>query len=137
MASRRYNLSLGELLDRLSICELKHAKIPEHKAEYAKEIEDIVHDINLILTETQAKEHLTAEYLRDVIILAQFNSHIWYNEEHSRDGTEGESNLRLTHSLNGVRSITKNRLSKPVGGRLDYKIDCLAADAEHWRPSGY
>lgn len=137
MVERKYLPTLGQLLDFLSIAELKHAQIPEHRSEYAKEIELIVHDINLILTQTNIREHITAEYLRDVVILAQFNGHIWNNEKNARDGADGESQLRLTHSLNGIRNLAKNRLSKPIGGRQEYKIDCLAADAEQWRPSGY
>ena len=46
---RKYLPTLGELIDRLSIVQLKEVKIPQHKEEYAKEISDIVHDINEIL----------------------------------------------------------------------------------------
>lgn len=48
---RRYLPTLSELIDRLSISQLKEVKLPEHKAEYAQEIDDIVHDIQLILDE--------------------------------------------------------------------------------------
>ena len=51
MSNRKYMPTLSELVDRLSIVQLKEVFIPEHKKEYAKEISDIVHDINLILTE--------------------------------------------------------------------------------------
>ena len=47
---RKYLPTLGELIDRLSIVQLKEVKIPEHKEEYQKEIQDIVHDITEILT---------------------------------------------------------------------------------------
>ena len=46
---RKYLPTLGELIDRLSIVQLKEVKIPQHKEEYSKEISDIVHDINEIL----------------------------------------------------------------------------------------
>ena len=39
---RKYLPTLGELIDRLSIIQLKEVKIPEHKEEYAKEISEIV-----------------------------------------------------------------------------------------------
>ena len=48
---RKYLPTLGELIDRLSIVQLKEVKIPKHKEEYAKEISEIVHDINEILKE--------------------------------------------------------------------------------------
>ena len=59
MKQRRYIQTLSELIDRLSIVQLKEVFITEHKKEYAQEIEDIVHDIQLILDEHDAK--LTAE----------------------------------------------------------------------------
>lgn len=46
MNDRKYLPTLSELIDRLSIAQLKEVFITEHKGEYAKEISDIVHDIN-------------------------------------------------------------------------------------------
>ena len=46
---RKYLPTLAELVDRLSIVQLKEVFITEHKNEYAQEIKDIVYDINLIL----------------------------------------------------------------------------------------
>ena len=143
---RKVKHTLGELIDLLTIAEMKHAKIPEHKAEYAEHIEDLVHDINLLLPKPSP---ITAEFLRDVILLAQFNAHIWYNEgdirnliKDDKDLTDKElimiaRKLILTHSINGIRNTAKNRATKVIGGRLDYKIDSLASSAEHWRPAGY
>ena len=47
MSKRKYLPTLSELVDRLSIAQLKEVFIPEYKEEYAKEIKDIMHDINL------------------------------------------------------------------------------------------
>lgn len=135
MEQRIYLPSLSDLIDRLCILELKHAKIPENKETYAKEIEDILHDIDVILHEKGIS--VLATFLRDVIILAQFNAHIFYNESEARKGNKDGNLLILTHSLNGVRSLAKNKIVNAAGGRIDLKVDCLAADAEHWRPSGY
>ena len=48
MSERKYLPTLAELIDRLSISQLKEVKLPEHKEEYAQEISDIVYDIQLI-----------------------------------------------------------------------------------------
>jgi hypothetical protein len=45
MADRKYLPTLSELVDRLSIVQLKEVFIAEHKEEYAEEINAIVHDI--------------------------------------------------------------------------------------------
>ena len=47
--NRKWLPTLGELIDRLSIHQLKELCIPENKENYAKEMADIVHDINMIL----------------------------------------------------------------------------------------
>lgn len=133
MAERRFLPTLSELIDRLSIVQLKEVKIPEHKEAYAQEIADIVHDIQLIMNDKNVT--LTAEMLRAVIVCAQMNAHIWYNESNVRSGKEGPSMLALTHGLNGIRNTAKNKIQEVVGGRKDYKIDCIAADFKDWEVS--
>jgi restriction endonuclease S subunit len=130
---RKYLPTLAELIDRLSISQLKEVKIPEHKEEYAKEIADIVHDIQLCLEES--KEPINAETVRAIVVLSQMNAHIWHNESAVRAGTAGPSNLALTHGINGIRNTAKNKIQEVVGGRKDYKIDCLAAEFKDWEIS--
>lgn len=133
MEQRKYLPTLAELIDRLSIIQLKEVFITEHKAEYAKEIADIVHDINLCLKES--KEELTGETIRAIVVLSQMNLHIWQNETNVRNGSEGPNKLALTHGLNGIRNTAKNRIQEVVGGRKDYKIDCLASEFKDWEIS--
>jgi hypothetical protein len=130
---RKYLPTLSELIDRLSISQLKEVKIPEHKEEYAQEIADIVHDIQLILNEQ--KGVVTAEVIRAIVVLSQMNAHIWHNESAVRAGTADPSNLALTHGINGIRNTAKNKIQEIVGGRKDYKIDCLAAEFKDWEIS--
>lgn len=132
MTERRYQHTLGDLIDRLSIVQLKEVFIPEHKAEYSKEIADIVHDIQIVLNESRAE--LTAETIRAIVVVSQMNLHIWHNESAYRRGMK-EGNLALTHGLNGIRNTAKNKIQEIVGGRLDYKVDCLAADFKDWEIS--
>jgi hypothetical protein len=107
--------------------------ISEHKEEYAKEIADIVHDIQLYLKES--KEPITAETIRAIVVLSQMNLHIWHNESNYRKGIKDGNNLELTHGLNGIRNTAKNKIQEIAGGRKDYKIDCLAAEFKDWEIS--
>lgn len=132
MNKRKYFPTFAELLDRLSITQLKEVLIPEHREEYAKEIRDILHDINLILKEE--KPVLDAETLRALIVLSQYNLHIWHNESNFRKGIKDGNNLELTHGLNGIRNTAKNKIQEQVGGRKDYKVDNVEA-FESWVPS--
>ena len=133
MSDRKYLPTLSELIDRLSITQLKEVFITEHKAEYAAEIADIVHDIQLHLNES--KEPITADTIRAIVVLSQMNLHIWHNESNVRSGKSGANALVLTHGLNGIRNTAKNQIQEVMGGRKDYKIDCLAADFKDWEIS--
>ena len=130
---RKYLPTLSELVDRLSIVQLKEVFISEHKEEYSQEIADIVHDIQLLLDEQDGI--ITAETIRAIVVLSQMNLHIWHNESNYRKGIKDGNNLELTHGLNGIRNVAKNRIQEVVGGRKDYKIDCLAADFKDWEIS--
>jgi len=126
MKLRKYLPTISELIDRLSIIQLKEVFIPEHKKEYAKEIQEILHDLNL--------EGVDAEFVRAIVVLSQMNLHIWHNETEYRAG-EGDGNLGLTHGLNGIRNTAKNKIAEKSGGRKDYKIDCIAAEFKDWEIS--
>ena len=127
MENRKYLPTISDLIDRLSIVQLKEVFIPEHKEEYAQEIKDIVHDLDEL--------GLNGGMIRAIIVLAQMNLHIWHNETEYRAG-EGKGNLELTHGLNGIRNTAKNKIQDEVGeGRKDYKVDCIAAEFEDWEVS--
>ena len=130
--NRKYLPTLSELVDRLSIVQLKEVFIPEHKDEYAKEISDITHDIQMLLNKS---ENITADTIRAIVVLSQMNLHIWHNESNYRKGIKDGNNLELTHGLNGIRNTAKNKIQEIVGGRKDYKIDCLAAEFKDWEIS--
>ena len=124
---RKYLPTLSELIDRLSIVQLKEVFIPDHKEEYSTEIKDILHDIEA--------EGLDPDIVRAIVVLAQMNLHIWHNESNYRKGIDEGNNLELTHGLNGIRNTAKNKIQEAFGGRKDYKIDCLAADFADWEVS--
>ena len=130
---RKYLPTLAELIDRLSISQLKEVFIPEHKEEYVNEMKDILHDVQLFLNEEDTK--INAETIRAIVVLSQMNLHIWHNESNYRRGIRDGNNLELTHGINGIRNTAKNKIQEVVGGRKDYKIDCLAAEFKDWEIS--
>ena len=152
MSERKYLPTLSELIDRLSIVQLKEVFIPEHKEEYAEEIKNIVHDIDIVAKQlriiaedescgaqcikTAIEEPMVmdAKTIRAIIVLAQMNLHIWHNESECRK-SGGEGNLKLTHGINGIRNTAKNKIQEVVGGRKDYKVDCLAEEFKDWEVS--
>ena len=130
MEKRKYLPTLAELIDRMSISQLKEVFIPEHKEVYTQEIKDIQHDVDLILSENNGV--IDAQTIRAIVVLAQTNLHIWHNESNYRKGIKEGNDLELTHGLNGVRNTAKNKIQEVVGGRKDHKVDCLAAEFQNW-----
>lgn len=130
---RTYNYTLAELIDRLSINQLKEVKIHEHKKEYAQEIKEIMGDIDRILESENVK--INARTIRDIMILALYNEFIWASESNARKGNKDGNSLMLSHGFNGIRNRAKNRIQEIIGGRKDYKLDCLAEDLTSWEPT--
>lgn len=124
---RRYLPTLAELIDRLTIVQLKEIFIPEHAAEYKAERELIQHDIDLILSNSDC--YIGAREIRAMLVMMLANRFIWENESKARaGGSDQDALLKLTHSINGVRNRARNVVAAWEHGRLDYKIDCLAAN---------
>ena len=125
MTERLYLPTFAELVDRLSIVQLKAIFLPGHKEVYEAERKMIEHDIDVLLAERDYK--LTAFDIRALMVIMLVNRWIWENEAAVRNGA-AEGNLRGTHAINGVRNTAKNLLMRAFGGRQDMKVDCLAAD---------
>lgn len=123
--SRKWLPSLAELIDRLSIVQLKQIFIPEHATEYGKEREMIEHDIDLLLN----GRPLDARTIHAIQLVMLSNRVIWENESKARaGGSEQDKLLKFTHSINGIRNRAKNVIAEMDGGRKDFKLDCLAAE---------
>jgi len=125
VTNRIYLPTLAELVDRLSIVQLKAIFIPENRAEYMHERGLIEHDIDVLLADIP---RLGASEVRNIMLVMLTNRYIWENESKARaGGDEQDKLLKLTHSINGVRNAAKNRIAAFTGERKDLKIDCLAA----------
>lgn len=127
---RRYLPTLGELIDRLSIVQLKQVFIPEHRDEYRAEREMIEHDIDLILDDLEQRTgyRLSARAIHASMTIMLLNRAIWESESKARAGGDDQDRLlKLSHSLNGQRNAAKNVIAKEVGERLDFKVDAFAA----------
>lgn len=123
MSDRKYLPTLADLIDRLTIVQLKMIFIPDHRDEYMEERALIEHDIDMLLARPP-----TARELRAICIIMLANRFIWENESKARaGGSEQDTLLKLTHSINGVRNKAKNIIEISEDSRKDHKIDCLAA----------
>ena len=133
---RKWLPHFAEIIDRLTIHQLKEVFIPDHKEKYSKEMDDMICDLNFMIEKDDIK--LSGELIRAIIVVSQINAHIWYNESKVRSGESQDLNLlKLTHGLNGIRNETQNYILDLIGNkeRRDYKTDCLAAEFKDWEIS--
>lgn len=113
---RKFTLPLAELIDRLTIDQIKEVLLPEHKESFAQEMEKLSHDIDLIIEEKGIR--LTARLLRIIIAIAQINLHIWQNKDRMQEDSERYMELlKFSHQLNGIRNQLKNLLLEETGDR--------------------
>jgi hypothetical protein len=136
MKKRKWLPTFAELIDRVSIHQLKEVFINDEKQKYSKEMDDIENDLDLLIEKNDIK--LTGELIRAIVVLAQMNQHIWYNEASVRKGKDQDLHkLKLTHGLNGLRNRTMNLIKVLTSeeSKLDRKIDCLAEEFSDWKVS--
>jgi len=129
VTERKYLPTIADLIDRLSISLMKSIFIPGFRQTYRSEMRLVMDDLASCFNDAKIaatpEGHVQLIYNCLVIMLA--NRYIWENEALARKSGKG-GRLRATHSVNGVRNLAKNKISKHFGERIDEKIDCLAAD---------
>jgi len=103
---------LAELLDRLTVTQIKQALLGDKKKEFANEMQKISHDMDLIIEENDIR--LTSKIIRIIVLISQMNLHIWKNKDLMQENLENDEEylrlLKLAHQLNGIRNRMKNQL---------------------------
>ena len=121
MENRQYLPSFAELVDMLTIDQIKEVKLPELRENLRKEISELSHDINLIIEERNI--HLTIRIVRIIVYLGQVNLQIWENKDKMTIALNfcNEQGyleyLKKAHQLNGIRNQLKNTLMDEVGDK--------------------
>lgn len=113
--NRKFLPTLSDLIDTLTITQIKELRFKESKFVYADEIKKICHDIDLLINEKNLK--LNARLILIIIIIAQLNLYIWENKEKMKNKKNEVylKLLKLAHQLNGIRNRMKNKLLEEIG----------------------
>lgn len=125
--------SLTELLDRLTIDQIKEVFDSENRESYAEEMRDIEHDLDLIFRESRLK--LNAGLIRLIIALAQMNLHIWEIKKIMQtEPSRFQECMKLAHQLNGLRNQIKNQIMAEtgLGEPSASKTNVLTDDLSGW-----
>jgi len=108
-SERKFLPAFAELIDRLTVDQVKEVLIPDLKDPMAEEMEKLCHDIDLLIQERDIR--LSSRFIRIVIALSQMNLHIWHLKDRMQENPEKYSDyLKLAHQLNGIRNQLKNFL---------------------------
>lgn len=110
LKKRQYFLPLSELIDRLTVTQIKLNILNGEIDDYLDEIDKLSHDIDLIIAEKELS--LTSDLIKKIIALAQINLHIWKNKDLMQDNLGNEEKylkfLKRAHQMNGIRNQLKN-----------------------------
>jgi len=115
-SGRKFLPPFAELVDRLTVDQIKEVLIPARANACAQEMQQIAHDLDLMISQKDIK--LSARLIRMIIVIAQMNLHIWYNKDLMAESPDRYLELlKLAHQLNGLRNQVKNLLLEEVGDR--------------------
>jgi hypothetical protein len=127
---RQFLPAFTELIDRLTVDQIKEVLLPDLQPEMAEEMKILCHDIDLIIEERELK--LNSRFIRIIIAIAQLNLHIWkLKDEMQIFPDKYDKLLKLAHQLNGLRNQLKNSLLEEAGDkdkssqRTNFNIDGL------------
>lgn len=112
--NRKYLPTLADLIDSLTIHQIKEIRFHDQKSAYAKVIKKICHDIDLLIEEKNIK--LTSRLVRIIILVAQLNLFIWETKDKMQevDSENYSKLLKFCHQLNGIRNTMKNKVLEDI-----------------------
>lgn len=106
---RYFVLPFAELVDRLSVDQIKEVLFDEGVSDIRSEITDICNDLDQIITNHNLS--LSSQIIRVIIALSQLNVHIWNLKDRMNDDVSRyDELLKRAHQLNGIRNQLKNAL---------------------------
>lgn len=135
-AARSVNPSLAELLDSLTVYQIKEVLDAPSSVSHAEEMKAIESDLDGLISTNDIPS--VGDFLRLVIALAQVNLHIWHVKgEMGTDQERFDDCTKLAHQLNGIRNQLKNRIMEVAAGhdRSAARTNVGTDDLEGWELS--
>lgn len=130
MENKLINYDLGELIDRLSILQIKIMLLDED----CSSVLDLEEDINQVGKEYDIK--LTSNMIRQIVLISQANLHIWMLKDlmaEEKDDNKYNTMLKLAQDFNNcVKNSIKNMLLKKTGEDVIPKLKATFSDPGEW-----
>jgi flagellar biosynthesis/type III secretory pathway chaperone len=109
---RQFLPPLAELIDRLTVTQIKQALLGDKNKDFSNEMKKISHDMDIIIEKENIK--LDSRVIRIIVLISQMNLHIWKNKDLMQENLNNNDKylelLKLAHQLNGIRNKMKNQL---------------------------
>tara|TARA_B100000586_G_C19901049_1_gene339149 strand:- start:147 stop:584 length:438 start_codon:yes stop_codon:yes gene_type:complete len=111
MNNRKVKYNLSDLIDKISIDQIKQINFENKSQLYEKSISDLIDEIDQSLKNNKKKYKLDATIIRIVIALSQINLFIWFlRDELKTETINFNQQMKLSHQLNSLRNNLKNML---------------------------
>jgi hypothetical protein len=121
---KKYHLPISELIDRVTILEIKLVLDSKNTQSYLDELNLLKHDIQIELSDKSTA--LDLELIQTLISLGQINLHIWHIKDQMKTQIdkpiEYSENMKLAHQLNGLRNQLKNELLRLEGNTTTARV---------------
>ena len=106
---RQIRPSVAELIDRLTIDQVKQVFDREGTASVSDEMASIESDLDYLLPNGLGVDDST--FVRLIVALAQINLQIWFAKDAMQTKPDSRlGSMKSAHQLNGVRNRIKNRI---------------------------
>lgn len=107
--NRKIKYNLSDLLDRLSIDQIKQIEFEKSAKEYENSINKIMASINIDLHKNNYK--VNDLIINLLIALSQINLYIWFlRKDIAKKRKSNSKSIKLSHQLNAIRNQLKNKL---------------------------
>ena len=111
MNERKVKYNLSDLIDKISIDQIKQINFENKNQLYEKSISDLIDEINQSIKNNKKIYKLNATIIRIVIALSQINLFIWFlRDELKTETINFNQKMKLSHQLNSLRNNLKNML---------------------------
>jgi hypothetical protein len=121
---KKYHLPISELVDRLTILEIKLVLDSKNTNDYLNELDLLKHDIELELG--MKSTQIDLRLIQILVALGQMNLHIWYIKDRMKNQIDSPeayaADMKLAHQLNGLRNQLKNNLLQLEGHTNNAKV---------------
>ena len=125
----------SDLLDKLCITQIKQIiKNSKHK-EFEKGISSIIKELD-INNFKKKSIYYDAKIINLIIALSQINTFIWLKRDSIKQSNKNlNKNIKLSHQLNALRNLAKNKLSHTLGNKksANIKTNTNKEDLKGWR----